>query len=235
MINFILVEDNNVHRKSTEKIILKYMMKNKYDFEVFSYDKETKELDDYINNNDNNNIYILDFELPNTNALDLARNIREYDWKSPIIILTAHGGMAFESFKQRLQILDFISKQYHAEESLIESFDICLKQFNLSKSLKLNYNYTDYNIPFDKILYIYRDTVERKIIIVTENSEYMIRINLKDIKDMLPNYFEYSHKACIINMNKVEAFDWKNYIIYFSNGTSTNLLSRTHKKELMKK
>ena len=37
------------------------------------------------------------------------------------------------------------------------------------------------------------------------------------------------------NMNKVEAFDWKNYMIYFSNGTSTNLLSRTHKKELMKK
>lgn len=235
MINFILVEDNDVHRKSTEKIILKYMMKNKYEFEIFSYDKENKKLDDYIKNNDDNSIYILDFELPNTNALDLARLVRTYDWRSPIIILTAHGGMAFESFKQRLQILDFISKQYHAEKSLIESFDICMKQFNITKSLKLNYNYTDYNIPFDKILYIYRDTVERKIIVVTENSEYKIRINMKDIKKLLPNYFKYSHKACIVNMNKVEAFDWKNYIIYFSNGTSSYLLSRTHKKELMKK
>lgn len=235
MINFVLVEDNDAHRQSTEKVILKYMMKNKYEFKVLEYDKETKELLDHINNNDDNNIYILDFELPNTNALDLAREIRKSDWSSPIIILTAHGGMAFESFKQRLQILDFISKQYKAEESLIESFNICLKQFDLSKSLKLNYNYTDYNIPFNKILYIYRDTVERKSVIVTENSEYMIRINMKDIKDMLPKTFKYSHKACIVNMDKVEAFDWKNYEIYFSNGTKTNLLSRTHKKELARK
>lgn len=235
MINFVLVEDNDAHRQSTEKVILKYMMKNKYEFKVLEYDKETKELLSHINNNDDNNIYILDFELPNTNALDLAREIRKSDWSSPIIILTAHGGMAFESFKQRLQILDFISKQYKAEESLIESFNICLKQFDLSKSLKLNYNYTDYNIPFNKILYIYRDTVERKSVIVTENSEYMIRINMKDIKDMLPKTFKYSHKACIVNMDKVEAFDWKNYEIYFSNGTKTNLLSRTHKKELARK
>ena len=235
MINFVIVEDNNAHRKSTEKIILKYMMKNKYEFEILSYEKETEELINHIKTSDKNNIYILDFELPNTNALDLAREIRTYDWRSPIIILTAHGGMAFESFKQRLQILDFISKQYKAEENLIESFDICLKQFNLSKSLKLNYNYTDYNIPFDKILYIYRDTVERKLIVVTENSEYIIRINMKDIKKMLPKTFKYSHKACIVNMNKVEAFDWKNYEIHFSNGTKTNLLSRTHKKELARK
>ena len=235
MINFVVVEDNDIHRKSTEKIILKYMMKNKYNFNIFSYDKETKELINHIKNNDENNIYILDFELPNTNALDLAREIRKNDWRSPIIILTAHGGMAFESFRQRLQILDFISKQYKAEENLIESFNICMKQFNLSKSLKINYNYTDYNIPYDKILYIYRDTFERKLVIVTENTEYKIRINMKDIKNMLPSCFKYSHKACIVNMNKVEAFDWKNYEIYFSNGTKINLLSRTHKKELMKK
>lgn len=235
MINFVLVEDNNLHRKNTEKIILKYMMKNKYNFNIFSYDKETEELINHIKNNDENNIYILDFELPNTNALDLARIIRKSDWRSPIIILTAHGGMAFESFKQRLQILDFISKQYKAEENLIESFNICMKQFNLSKSLKLNYNYTDYNIPFNKILYICRDTVERKLLIVTENSEYKIRLNMKDIINMLPKTFKYSHKACIVNIDKVEAFDWKNYEIYFSNGTKTNLLSRTHKKELTEK
>lgn len=232
MINFVVVEDNETHRNNTEKIILKYMMKNKYDFEVFSYDKETEELINFIKNNDENNIYILDFELPNTNALDLAREIRSSDWRSPIIILTAHGGMAFESFKQRLQILDFIPKQYKAEESLIENFDICLKQFNLSKSLKINYNYTDYNIPYEKILYIYRDTFERKIVVVTENNEYKIRINMKDLKLMLPEYFKYSHKACIVNTNKVEAYDWKNYEIHFSNGAKTNLLSRTHKKEL---
>lgn len=234
MINFIIVEDNSIHRRSTEKIILKYMMKNKYEFEIFSFEKETPELLKIIKENENNHIYILDFELPNTNALDIAREIRKYDWISPIIILTAYGGMAFESFKQRLQILDFISKQYEAEKSLIESFDICMKQMNMSKSLKINYNYTDYNIPFNKILYIYRDTMDRKVIIVTKCSEYKIRISLKDIKKLLPKTFKYSHKACIINIEQVEAFDWKNYEIYFNTSHKTNLLSRTHKKDLIK-
>ncbi len=235
MINFIIVEDNSIHRKNTEKIILKYMMQNKFEFEIFSFDKETPELLKLIKDNEDNNIYILDFELPNTNAIELSREIRKNDWRSPIIILTAYGGLAFESFKQRLQILDFIPKQYKAEKSLIESFNICIKQLKISKSLKLNYNYTDYNIPYDKILYIYRDTVERKISIVTKNSEYKIRINMKDIKKLLPEYFKYSHKACIINTTQVEAYDWKNYEIYFSSAQKTNLLSRTHKKELMQK
>ena len=235
MINFIIVEDNSLHSKNTEKIILKYMMKNEHDFNILTFEKETNKLLNHIKNNEENNIYILDFELPNTNALDLAREIRETDWRSPIIILTAHGGMAFESFKQRLQILDFISKQYQAEKNLVEAFDICMKQFNITKSLKVNYNYTDYNIPYEKILYIYRDTTERKLVIVTDKNEYKIRMNMKDIKSMLPKTFKYSHKACIINTERVEAYDWKNYEIYFSNGMKTNLLSRTHKKELMKK
>lgn len=235
MINFVIVEDNQAHRKNAEKLIVKYMMKNKYEFKIFSFEKETKELHKIINDNENNNVYILDFELPNTNALDLSREIRKNDWRSPIIILTAYGGMAFESFRQRLQILDFISKQYKAEENLKESLDVCMRQFEISKSLKINYNYTDYNIPFDKILYIYRDTAERKIFIVTKNSQYKIRMSMKQIKELLPKEFQFSHKACIINTSLVEAYDWKNYEVIFNNGKKTNLISKTHKKELMNK
>ena len=233
MINFVIVEDNEGHRKNTEKLVLKYMMKNKFEFEIFSFERETPELIKLINNNEENHIYILDFELPNTNALDLSREIRKTDWRSPIIILTAYAGMAFESYKQRLQILDFIPKQYQAEKNLIETFDICMKQLSVSKTLKINYNYIDYNIPFEKILYIYRDTAERKLVIVTKHSQYKIRINMRDIKELLPKNFKYSHKACIINTDQVEAYDWKNYEIYFHSSQKTNLLSRTHKKELL--
>ncbi len=232
MVNFIIVEDNELHTKNTEKLIIKYMMKNKYEFEILSFNKETPELLEFINKNDQNNVYILDFELPNANALDISRKIRKNDWKSPIIILTAHGGMAFESFKQRLQILDFISKQYQANKNMLELFDICMRQLNVCKSLKFNYNYTDYNICFDKILYIYRETVERKIVIVTNTKEYKIRMNMKEIKNVLPEHFNFSHKACIINTKRVEAYDWKNCIIIFDNGMTADLLSKTHKKEL---
>ncbi len=231
MINFVILEDNKLHMKNTEKIIIKYMMKNKFEFEISMFEKETPELIEIINKNEQNNIYILDFELPNTNALDISRKIRKNDWVSPIIILTAHGGMAFESFKQRLQILDFISKQYQASKNLVELFDICIKQLKISKSLKFTYNYIDYNIPFEKILYIYRDTVERKIIIVTNTKEYKIRMSMKKIKELLSKDFKFCHKACIINIVRVESYDWKNFVVTFDNGFTTNLISKTHKKE----
>lgn len=235
MINFVILEDNKLHMKNTEKIIIKYMMKNKFEFEISMFEKETPELIEIINKNEQNNIYILDFELPNTNALDISRKIRKNDWVSPIIILTAHGGMAFESFKQRLQILDFVSKQYQASKNLVELFDICMKQLKISKSLKFTYNYIDYNIPFEKILYIYRDTVERKIIIVTNTKEYKIRMSMKKIKELLPKDFKFCHKACIINTARVESYDWKNFVVTFDNGLKTNLISKTHKKEFMQK
>lgn len=232
MINFVVVEDNENYRKHVEDLIINYMMKNKYEFKISSFGQSTKTLSNLIQKNDENNIFILDFELPNATAIDISREIRKYDWRSPIIILTAHAGLAYESFKQRLQILDFISKQYKSDQNLKELFDICLKQFNIAKSLKFKTESIDYNISFDKIYYIYRDTYERKIYIVTENNEYKVRLGLRELKEELPDEFKFSSKACIINTKKVEAYDWKKLEIIFKNGISINQLSRTHKKEL---
>lgn len=232
MINFIVVEDNKIHQKNIEKIILSYMMKNDYEFEIKLFDKETKELNNLIKKNDENSIYILDFELPNTNAIDISRLIRENNWTSPIIIFTTHGGMAFETFKQRLQILDFISKQYNPEENLIELFDICMKQFNVNRSFKFRYKCVDYNIPFDKILYFERDSNTRKVIIKTDTGSYEIYITMKELKDKLDKNFILTHKACIVNMKRVSSISWKDLTITFDNKEKTYLLSKTHKKEV---
>ena len=231
LINFIILEDNPKHRNNVEKIIINYMMKNTTEFEIFSFEKETEEFKKIVNSQ-NSKIYILDFELSNTNALEVSRTIRKNDWRSPIIILTAHGGMALESFKQRLQILDFISKQYEAEKNLIEALSVCMKQFVTYESLKFNYKHVDYNILYENIIYIYRETQERKIVIVTKYDRYFSRMNLKEVKKNLPNYFKYSDKACIINTRHVEIYDWKRSIIKFDNGSEINFLSKTHKKEL---
>lgn len=233
MINFIIVEDQSHHRKNIFNLIMKYMMKNKLEFDITEFERETNELHNLIKRVEDNHIYILDFQLPNTNAIEISRVIREYDWRSPIIVFTAHGGMAFETFKQRLQILDFVCKQYEAEKNLFELFDICLKQLNVSSSLRFKSNGIDYNIPFEKIYYIYRDTAERKAVIVTGNAEYKVNITMSNLLKKLDKRFRVSHKACILNLNRVEALIWKEGKVIFDNGFETYLLSRTHKKELV--
>lgn len=232
MINFIVVEDNKLQRKNISNLIMKYMMKNKLEFDIIEFETENKKLRDLIKDVEHNHIYILDFQLPNTNAIEISRFIRDYDWRSPIIIFTAHGGMAFETFKQRLQILDFVNKQFEAEKNLFELFDICMKQLNVSGLFKFKSKGIDYSIPLEKIYYIYRDTSERKAVIVTKNAEYKINMTMNYILRNLDKRFKMSHKACIINMEKVEAFVWKENKIIFRNGFETYLLSKTHKKEL---
>ena len=232
MINFIVVEDNFYHRKMITEYIIKFMMKNKLEFKIYEFEKETKELINLIKNKTGNYIYVLDFELPNTNAIEISRKIREKDWDSPLIVLTVNGGMALETFKQRLQILDFISKQYEAEKNLIEVFNICLKQLDFKKCLKFKSNKIEYNIPFDQIIYIYRDSVERKCVIVTNDAEYKVIMNISDIKNLLNDKFKVTHKSCIVNTSRIKALDWKEGKIIFDNNEEAYLLSKTHKKEL---
>lgn len=232
MINFVVLEDNPHHRKKTKDIIFNYMMKNKYEFDILFFERETDTFIELVENHDSNYIYILDFELPNTTAIDVARRIRKKDWTSPIIVFTVNGGMAFDTFKQRLQILDFVNKQFEAEKNLHELFDICLKQLDVRENFKYKIGKVDYSIAFDKILYIYKDTVERKSVIVTDKNEYKISLNLIKVKELLNDDFIFTHKACIVNSKRVDAYVWSKGKVIFDNGKEAPFLSKTHKKEL---
>ena len=233
MINFVILEDNPLHCKKTKEIILTYMMKNDYEFNLLLFEKETDAFIELIESNDSNYIYILDFELPNTTAIDVARRIRKKDWISPIIIFTINGGMAYDTFKQRLQILDFVNKQFEAEKNLHELFDICLEQLKVRKSFKYKIETADYNIDYNKILYIYKDTYKRKSVVVTDKNSYPISLSLKKIKKLLSEDFVFTHKACIVNKSRVDAFLWSKGKVLFDNGTEALYLSKTHKKELI--
>lgn len=230
MIKFIVVEDNEYYLDMTEKIIMNYMMKNNYDFDVVKLN-EWKEDREY--STDDKCIYLLDYQLDKMTAIDVARKIRLDDWLSPIIVFTVNETKALETFKQRLQILDFVSKYDNLDKNLEELFDICIKQFNHKSVFKYKtYNY-EYIIDVNKILYIYRDTSMRKCIIVTDNNEHEVSLSLKSFLCNLPDTFKYCHKGCIINTDRIEKIDWKSRQIVFDNGMSTNIVSKSFRKELM--
>ena len=234
MLNFIVVEDNNSQREKMKKIIIKYMMRNDIDYDVLEYNDLTTDLINYINDNHYDNIYILDYELPTSDALDISRLVREEDWTSPIIINTVHGKLAFETFKQKLQILDFLDKSDTEEHEYFSVFDVALKVFKKKPNLlKFRECYKEYSISMDSILYIYRDSYIRKLVIVTDHGEYFITRNVKDMLKLLDNRFKITHKACIVNMERVEALLWREGIVKFENGMQIDMLSKTHKKEIM--
>lgn len=232
MINFVVVDDNEKHRKKITNIIISNMMNNKIDFKIKEFDDYNKELASCIKKNNEDSVYILDLELKNGDGIEIARCIRNQynNWISPIIIITAHTSLYYEVYKQRLQILDFIGKCENIKKNLSENIDICLKMLNKDKVYRYSYKNVDYTIHLSQIDYIQRDG--RKTKIVTKDKEYFQNISINQIKELLPKYFVISSKGIIINMKNVTEIDWNECIVKFKDGNKGYIVSKSHKKEI---
>lgn len=232
MINFVIVDDNEKHRKKNVKFILDYMMNNNLEFDIHEYDDYSNELISDIETFGDNSIYVLDLELPSGDGLDIARTIRnEYNnWASPIIIITSHTSLCYEVYKERLQILDFIGKCEDIQKNLVESVQICIKMFNKNNSYRYIYKNIEYTIPYNEINYIQRDGRRTKIVSLKDNYYQNISINM--IKELLPKYFIVSSKGILINIRNVDKIDWSNNLVYFKDKTKSYVVSKSHKKEI---
>lgn len=232
MINFAVVDDNKLHRKKINNIIISKMMNNQIDFKIHEFDDCNDRLLKYVKDDKQDTIYLLDIELPSGDGVDVARKIRniQNNWISPIIIITAHTSLSYEIYRQRLQILDFIGKCEDIDTNLSENIDLCLKMLNKERVYRYTYKNVDYTINLNQIDYIQRDGRQTKI--VTDRKEYFQNISINEIKKFLPSHFVSSAKGVLINLKNVEKIDWSKYKVFFKDRRSDFLVSRTHKKEL---
>lgn len=232
MVNFVIVDDNNNHRKNICNIVMKRMMSNQVNFKINEFNDYNNKLTTYIKESGHISIYILDLELPSGDGIDIARMIRNTcnDWNSPIIIITAHSSLYYEVYKQRLQILDFIPKFGSIDTSINEDIDICLRMLSKEKVYKYIYKNVEYNIKLSDINFIQRDG--RKTKIVTKNQTYYQNITINAIKSMLPTYFKISAKGTLINMRNIHKIDWNEMIVFFKDGTKDYVVTNSHKKEI---
>ena len=233
MLNFVIVEDNNIHRKKIHNVIVTSMMENRIEYKIYEFNDYSKSLIKYISNDLKDTIYILDLELPNGDGIDITRIIRnEYNnWISPIVIITAHTSLYYEVYKQRLQVLDFIGKCENIEKNLKENIDICLRMLNKEKVYRYIYKNIEYTINISQIDFIQRDG--RQIKIVTKGKIYYQNKSIVDIMKYLPGYFIKSSKGTLINMKNVKEIDWTNLLVYFKDGLKDYLVSNSHKKEII--
>lgn len=231
MLNFIVCEDDKVVLKKIVNLITKIMM-------PFDFEYVINEFNDYrcdINKlaaQSSKKIYILDIELPSKSGLDIARCIREKDWESIIIIVTAHSELGLDAVRNRLMLLDFISKFDNFESRLKLTLEIAVQILENKKTLVFESRSIKYRLKFDDIIYIIKDTLERKSIIKTTYMEYRINENISSIKKRLDNRFFQSHRSCIVNTDYIKKIDFKEGKITFSNNEYLYLLARDKKKGL---
>lgn len=232
MINFIICDDE-IHITEIEKnIITKIMFKTNLDYKIHIFNKYDKSFFETANSNISNKIYLLDIEVGELSGLEIAKKIRDKDWDSIILILTAHYELENMAYKSKILLLDFISKFDLFDKKISETILMCVDKIMNKDKLKIKIGRKYEQIDFNNILYISFDSGTRKLKIVTFDRKYEINETLRDISKRLKGKFISTHRACIVNVCNVKTFDIKNRIITFKNNTQIDLLSKRCIKEV---
>ncbi len=207
MLNFIVCDDEKKYRDFAEGVINKYMMKNQHEYQIHMFNDYDREFMDIIGTKLPFKIYILDIETPTRSGLDVARIIRNKDVDSVIIFLTGHQELSQIVIKNEFLFLSFINKFDDCENRLMGSIDKSLKVLKAKQTIRFKDCGIIYTISLEDILYVTKDSVERKSIIKTDYSEFRLNKTLGEIKEMLNDDFIQTHRACLVNKKRVIMFD----------------------------
>lgn len=221
MISFIILESNTIYIRKIENIINKFMMDNKYSYEIKMF--KNNSIDNIIEDS-NNKIYIINSKLSNK----VINKIRECDWNSTIIVLKDDINSIFNY--KRLQILDTILIDDYLENNLLDLLKISIKSLSLKDNIIIKKKSCLYRLCSSEILYFYKK--DRKVLIVNNSKIYQINESLKNLKELLGDNFIQVHKSCYVNKNKVFKIDFKNDLIIFDNGISIDMLSKKYRKNI---
>ena len=226
MINIIICDDNVKDANRVEHIITKYMNNIEYKIHMYNdYDKEFLKIIDYEMDN---KIYFLDIETPSMSGIDVARLIRKNDYSSVIIFFSGHDDLSRIVAKKNIMALNFINKFDNLEKNLINSLNLALSIVGKKRRVRFYSKGTIYNIDIDKILYVTRDTISRKTVIVCDDNTYSLHLNMKNVINELTSDFIQTHRACYVNKNRIKTIDHKQLTITFDNKLVITLVSRRY-------
>ena len=233
MINFIVVDDNIEIAKNVEKIINKVMLSSNFEYKIHIFHDYDSKFLKFIEQPLPNKVYFLDIETPSASGVDIARKIRKNDTQSIISFITAHEQMGGVIIKESLMVLTFICKFDGFEKKVKDAVEKSLEVLGTKPIIRFKDYNALYIIPVEDILYIVRDTMERKCIIKTDYTTYTIGKTLTELKELSNGSLTQTHRACLVNEKRVHKIDKKNKCIVFDNGEKIDLLSDARKKELV--
>lgn len=203
MINFIVCEDNDIILNKNIDIINKVMFNNNISYKIYKFSSYNSELKKLIKEHIENKIYILDIELDNKSGIDIAREIRNNDLNSFIIISTVHSEYLPYTIKSKLLIFDFVSKFDDYENSLSTVIKNILSIYDESKILTITINGSIKKIKLNDILKIEYNNSLNQTSIKTKSKTYYTKKTLKVIEKNLDDRFIKTKDGKIINNNYI--------------------------------
>ena len=233
MINVIICDDNDKDRNMVFEIVNNFMKKNNIECKIHTYNDYNEKFDSIIESKIPFKIYLLDIETPSASGIDVARKIRSKDVDSVITFLTVHEELGNVVLKNDLMFLSFINKFDNLKLRLNKSLKKALELLEHKRIIKFIDRNIVYTINIDDILYLTKESFERKTIIKTDYAEFKVNKTLAELVEMLDDRFIQTHRSCFINENRKVSIDKVKRLIKFDNGETIDFLSDKYRKELV--
>lgn len=232
MIKFIIVDDEIKWIDEYEKIINDVAFNSNKQYEIKKFKKYDEDLHKLILDNSEQKIYLMDLDLDNKHTgMDILREIREEDWDSEIIVLTNHDRMFETVHKEIYKTFDFIEKFDNFELRLRKDLKkIISKKYDTDKFI-YNNNKISLQIYLKDIIYVYRDTVDRKLVIKTTNNQFIVNMPINEMMEKLDDRFIQCHRSCIINDERIVEKNYAQGYFVTDTGEKVDMLSRKYQGE----
>ena len=216
MIKIILIDNDERNYLTLKKIICKLDFLYSKNLVINWYKSNDKDLEKIIVDNEYKKIYLINV------CFNIASFIRNNDYRSELILL----GRKYNKWVKN--IFDFIPNVYENSKRILLDIKEILDNYYIGNMFIYKNSKYCLRIYYENILYIYRDTYERKVVIITDKNDYHLRTSLSEIKKLLDKRFIQVHRACFINIYRTEKFNWVDNYFILDNGKKIDLLSKKY-------
>ena len=187
-------------------------------------------------------VYFLDIDFPEQiSGLELAQQLRQYDPRGFIVFITGHGDLVFETFRLRLEAMDYIVKGDYQEMAVrvrdcLTSIQERLRNEPSGKGQYCTLKMFDTvrHIPIEDILYFealgYKHTL--RLYLINEILEF--NNSLDHFQEQLGEGFWRCHRGFLVNRDHIKVVHMKEQIVELDTGAKC-ALSRKAKAEYRKK
>lgn len=179
-------------------------------------------------------VYFLDIDFPGRmSGLELAQKLRLHDPRGFIIFITAHNDLAFETFRLRLEALDYIVKgDYNAMAVRVRECLISIQERLASEQPK-NGRYctirlfdTIRHIPVETILYFEALGFKHTLCLHLDQELLEFNSSLEHFVGEMGEDFWRCHRGFLVNRNRIQAVDLKHQTVLMDNGEECPLSRR---------
>ena len=230
MLNIVICDDQKESIKKIKDVITELTT----NINVICEAQNPAEVLNYLKTRNAQTLYFLDIDLNNeTDGFCLATEIRKYDPRGFMVIVTNSPDSHLMLFEHALEVIDYINKddsnfhyklcrsfekayERHEASLLIEPKRIAIK---LAEDIEGKHFKGDtVYINLEDIYYV--ESISSKkhhVAIHCMHTTFTTRISLKEIQ--LDNRFAQCHKSYIINVNKMVISSQRNKEVALNNGT----------------